>query len=130
MVDKFVPTYRTTVGPSFFSSICPAAASLRALRLRQWYQTARINAKTIIPRMEKMPARMAGLTLGSTGQVKTWPKRCKAFSITYLRIPSSFPPLAVGMEFGRSEKLKVLSRPFKLSPGIPVERGPATVVVE
>jgi len=130
------PTYRTIVGASFLSSICPAAASLRALRLRQWYQVVRTNARTMSARMEKMPARRAGLALRGKDRSKVWSRSCRTFKATYPGPPplSLFPPLAVlavWKGFGAtSEKLKVLKILLILSPGIPVERGPATVLVE
>jgi len=74
------------------------------------------------------------LTLYGTGQVQNvGPRAFGSVEFIHLRIPLSFPPFGgpVWTGFGGPpEKLRVLRRPFMSSPGIPVERGPATLVVE
>jgi hypothetical protein len=80
-----------------------------------------------------MPARRAPLGLRGKGQVKSLTKEPWDFEATYgglpfpLSIPSPLTGLLVGAALGPGPGLR---RPSISSPGIPVERGVATVVDE
>lgn len=83
--------------------------------------------------MEKMPARRAPLGLHGKSQVKSLTKEPWDFEATYPgpAFPVPFPPPLVAPNVGPALGLGLgRRRPLILSPGIPVERGPATVVDE